>query len=725
MRKRIISIMLTATMLALAIYTSGCSNNTKSQDDAVKAESSAETTVAQTTQDVDESTSDNSDKNQEDKNVSNDTDDHIITGGSPWLDTDFKENMLSIETYSEKDDFAAFVNHEWSKNNEIETGSSSYSAFNEVANEMKKNVIDTIKDDNLSSHESMLVKNIYNAYLDWDARDKVGLEPLQVIIDDINNVKNIDEMNDFITSPEKSIFSPTFAFPQMNVDFIDSSRYVPAVTTVDFIFPDTAYYKDGNMNGKPYEEAYKTFTTKVLTRLGYTEDEIVKICEDTLGFERMVADSTSTNDEKLSPDYYSKILNYYTLDEVQDLLGNVPFKDIVKIYGFEASDKYLVTEPEQLKKIAELYVDENIEEIKNYMIFKTVNSMGEMLDKETYLASNDKVNSINGSTGMEPYEELAYSFIKTFLSEPLQMMYFEKHDVSKMKNDITEICYEVIDNYRTMLEKVDWLGDDTKKQAIAKLDNLKVNVIKPDKFHDYSGLSFDGLSYVEMRKALTLYSIKLQSQLVNQKVDNDYWVFNTLDTNSFYLASNNSMNILLGIIGGAFYNENMSVEELYGSMGTIIGHEISHAFDTKGSQFDMNGNFAVWWTDEDYASFKGRTQKLIDYYSNIVTFGDEHVIGENVQTEAIADIAGMKVMLAMAKNVENFDYDKFFKSYAEHWCTINNYTYEYNLLHLNEHPLDYIRVNTVVQQFDEFLETYDIKETDNMYLAPEDRISVW
>ena len=169
----------------------------------------------------------------------------------------------------------------------------------------------------------------------------------------------------------------------------------------------------------------------------------------------------------------------------------------------------------------------------------------------------------------------------------------------------------------------------------------------------------------------------------------------------------------------------MSREELYGGIGTIIGHEISHAFDTNGAQFDKDGNYNNWWTEEDFDAFRARAQKLIDYYDGMTVFGDEKINGARIHTEAIADMTGLKAMLLLASKEDNFDYKLFFESYANLWKKIGTYESVFMLLTQDEHPLNYIRVNSCAQQFDEFYETFDVKEGDGMYLAPEDRVLVW
>ena len=170
----------------------------------------------------------------------------------------------------------------------------------------------------------------------------------------------------------------------------------------------------------------------------------------------------------------------------------------------------------------------------------------------------------------------------------------------------------------------------------------------------------------------------------------------------------------------------MSVEELYASIGAFwVGHEVSHAFDMNGAQFDAEGNYRNWWKEEDLQEFERRSKRLDDYLDTIIPFGDHHVIGSNVDTEMAADYTGLQCALRMAQKVEDFDYDKFFTKYAQMNASLGLYSSELSQLTQDPHPLNFLRTNVPVQQFEEFYETYGVKEGDDMYLAPEDRLLIW
>ena len=185
-----------------------------------------------------------------------------------------------------------------------------------------------------------------------------------------------------------------------------------------------------------------------------------------------------------------------------------------------------------------------------------------------------------------------------------------------------------------------------------------------------------------------------------------------------------AINIVGGICVGVFYDEEMSEAQVLGGLGAIIGHEISHAFDIEGAQLDQDGNYSDWWTEEDYAAFLNRAEKLSAWFDGFIPYEGCVYSGELVWSEAIADMAGMKCALAVAAQKENFDYDAFFRQFARIWRCKANLS-AIIMFAADVHPYNYLRINATLAQFDEFIDFYGVRPGDGMYLAPEDRLSVW
>ena len=209
-----------------------------------------------------------------------------------------------------------------------------------------------------------------------------------------------------------------------------------------------------------------------------------------------------------------------------------------------------------------------------------------------------------------------------------------------------------------------------------------------------------------------------------EPVDRERWTATPQTVNCFYNPQTNGIYIMGAFAQGDIYHSGMSDEELYAKVGAVIGHEISHAFDSSGAQFDKDGNMANWWTEEDYATFQGRNEKMVAYYNAMHPWEGQNFYGSIMTGEACADMAGIKCMLRIAAEKPDFDYDAFFRAFADIWLTKDSLQFAYVRINDN-HPMAYLRINATLQQFDEFLDCYGIGEGDGMYLAPEDRVNIW
>lgn len=650
---------------------------------------------------------------------------HITTGGKPWIDAELKENIRPNMKLDPKQDFHLYVNYDWLKNARIKEGYSTTSSFMEVALDTTAKAKSVLTDKNLTGRDAKLVQDYYNAYMNWDARNKLGVAPAKKTVTVLKNIHTLPGLTAFLCNLDASYGVPTFISTGNTTGLNDSSHYIVDVSPEGLLLGDSAEYKNRTELGERYYSAAKTLAEYMLKRVGYSGADAKKAFDDTIDLETQLAACTMTTADQKADDYIQKINNVYTAAQLQELSPQYPVMKILRALGISESHQFLVEEPKNLQEVNELYTQKNLSKLKNYLIVKYLMGSATSLDRGCFDANIAYGNTVNGSKGKRADEDYAFNAIKDRLIEPMERAYMKKYPADEAKRKIHKICEQVIAQYEDMLEGETWLSKSTRDKAIEKLKNVQINSVYPDKWHDYSSLDFSGLSYYDCGKALQKYNLKEDASHTNAKVDKQLWDFSTLEANAYYNPQDNSINILLGILGGALYSDDMTEEQLYGSIGAVIGHEISHAFDTNGAQFDKNGNYANWWQEKDFDAFKKRADKLAKYYDGITVTEGNNAIGQQIKTEAIADMTGVKCVLGIAAKTKNFDYDKFFRAYASVWRCLNTWEREYYCLKQDEHPLHFLRTNVTLQQFDEFLKTYNIKPGDNMYLAPQDRVLVW
>lgn len=642
--------------------------------------------------------------------------------GQPWVDYSIQDNVKDAAAGAITDDFYWAVNREWLNHATIKPGDSSTNEFSAVSEGVDERVQKLLTDASLKGHDVELIQTLYQDFMDWDTRNKAGMKPLRATVKAISRISSMEELSDFICRSKET---PALISIGNTVSVKDADRYVTGLDDEGFLLEDAAEYTNRTELGDLYYKAMKKRAVTLLKRLGYSAKEARQMFDRVIAFEGKLAKAAYTSADMMDPAYAQRSCNEMNYGQVIKLTKNFPMKAYIKGMGYGKSKKFNISNPAYIKKVDSLYTKKNLNSIKEYMLVGYILENIEFLDKKAFDVAIETDNMITGATGRKAYQEYGYQTVAYALPDALQRLYLEQNNAVEKQKKIIDLCEKIAREYRRMLEENTWLSKATKAKAIEKLDAMKLNAVIPEQLKDYAGLELKGKSLFEDYKRIIRYYNECDIALINQKVNKDAWYTSTLETNAFYDAGNNSINILLGILGGEFYRDDMSEEELYSGIGMVIGHEISHAFDPTGSQFDAKGNYANWWTDEDRAAFDARARKLIDYFNRITAFDGKKVSGKNVQGEAIADLTSLQCMLRLAKEKKDFDYDQFFRHYASIWRSYTTAQYENYRLKQDEHPLAYLRVNAMVQQFEEFYQTYNVKSDARMYLAPEKRLSIW
>ena len=630
-----------------------------------------------------------------------------------------------------KDDFGLFVNRDWILQAEIPAGESKAGSMEDVQRTLKDRQIALMQDDSLTGHDAELVHKLYALVSDWDYRDAQGVEPAMPVIEALRSIDSLEAVTGYLC--DRSNLKRNYPLTMsVGADFTDPDIYITQIGTPSLMLQDSAEYAERTQAGELYYTLYEQLGTYVLARLGYSEDEAAQVIENAFALEALMAEHIKPMSTHYQADYFASLLNYYSPEELEALAGDFPILDMLQAFGLKVGQRFLVTEPDYIAALPELYTEENVALLRDWMTLKAALSMGTLLDRETYKQVEAISNTVMGVTGETSEDDNALQSVLAMLPVPMDNLYIQVYCTQQQRQDMLDIIEDVVAYYRTMLESVDWLSDETREKAIEKLDKMRVYAVYPDELGDWSALDFagieDGGSLLAANAAVQDYVLSLQSDKIDTAVDKDKWdqlTMQTAQVNAFYNPQNNSINIMAGILSGEIYNEDMSYEQKLGAIGTVIGHEISHAFDTNGSQFDKDGAISNWWTDEDYAAFQARAAKLAAWYDGFIPWDGANYSGQQVQTEAIADMGGMKCLLAIAAQQDNFDYDAFFRQYATVWRMQGLPAYLVTLVAQDTHPMRYLRVNATLAQFDEFIDFYGIQPGDGMYVAPEDRVAVW
>ena len=504
----------------------------------------------------------------------------------------------------------------------------------------------------------------------------------------------------------------TFAnglFPGIpTTDTKDSSRKILLLMTM------TPGLEKGDY-GQPEKEEYKEYRASLVEQLlavgesqekaDYYADAILKLENDIIQNIEEQDDSGQVKEQK-----------YYTLKKLDEMMPQAKPSELLSAIGVKDSFEMQVLDDKMFLAFAKWFTEDNLGLFKAIEKVVLLNAYSPYLGEDlaerfgaTYLTSGDIA-------------------VQTYLSEELGQLYVERYFSAESKEEIKKMTEMMIETFKKRMERLDWLEENTKKEAIKKLDSLTVLIGYPDEWQlseaEIRGPE-DGGSLFENAAAFEVEKWKRNLKELEEPVDNGKFALAAYTVNA---AANRNTNVLLfpaGILQAPFYDKDASFEANLGAIGSTIAHEITHMFDDGGAQFDSRGNLSDWWAKKDYEHFRMLCKKAEEFYDGHEAAPGIKVNGQETLSENIADIGGIACGLEILSNMENPDYDAFFRSYAKQWLRVADYDTLLELAESDMHAPNNLRSNLVLSNFQEFYDTYDIKPGDGMYVAPEDRIKIW
>ncbi len=654
--------------------------------------------------------------------------------GEKWVNAEVQGNLTKDTDISIQDDFFAASNSDWLLSTTIPKGKSYEGGILKYQDTLNDQLKSLINNDQIQSNEEQVVSDIYNMSIDWDSRNAYGIDPIRPYVQAITDIHSIDTLTQYLESNSSLGANLINVFTDYSVK--NSNIRALYINEFETIYSDPADYKKLSSYGKTEDKYSRSVSVYLLKRLGYSKEEAKNMYQSCIDFEAKLAKSNYSIEEQSDSDFSSKtIRNEYSLDKIQKLSKDFPIVDILKAEGFDIAQVYGVYNPKSLRAIGKIYNENYIESIKNYLIIHTLLDNVKYLDYDAYSFAVNKENKLQGIDGMISDEEYALNEVEDNVFDAIDTLYTENYCTKELKEDIESMIHTYLGYYEDMLKGEKWLSKETRKKAIEKLKAIHGHASYPERHNDYSSLTLSDLrnngSYLEVLSRISSFKEQILIEQLKTNKNTDYWFedeqLGASTINAFYDPSSNDIFICNGLLVSMGYNVNWSKEEKLATLGFVIGHELSHAFDPSGAKYDKDGNVNLWWKESELDTFETKAQKLSDYMSQIKpeNGSDTYVNGEMVRNETVADITGMQATLRIAKNINDFDYDTFFKTYSNMLARIETKGYQIYLMNNDVHALVSLRVNVVLQQFDEFINTYNIQKGDGMYLSKKDRLTIW
>ncbi len=567
------------------------------------------------------------------------------------------------------------------------------------------------------------IKDLYECVSNMENRNQVGLGPLQPHLDSIRAASNIPEYLDALAELSSEFgFSSIVGGYMIMQDKADSSEY-----SVYMMYADTLIgkeYVEGE-NTQEYMEMYLNYIHDMLMESGMTDSQAQESTDSIEKLLRDICASTLTTEQRYDP---GLTYNVYTEEELQQLYTNVDIPKMLKILRVEGQDKYIVMDVEQAKKINTLLVEENLQALKDYSTFVMLNDTAEYATAACAKLYENMENYLYGITESRGDEFTWNVLTQQMLPWEFGAIYVEENFSAEDKEAVEGMIGQILDEYEKILSRQEWMSEETREKAIRKLETMQIKIGYPDQWpaaRDMMQVTpiSEGGSLLSNLLVSMQVSIEDSLNRLGTKVDRSEWDVSPQTINAMYDPLNNEIIFPAGILQPPFYSRENSYGANLGGIGFVIAHEVSHAFDSTGSLYDEYGNYDVWWSEEELAEYYQMAQKIVEYYDQY-EMGGSHVNGQLTLMENIADLGAMACVASILEGDERA-LDEAFCQMAFNWASKDTDSFMVYQLSTDTHSPNKVRVNAVLSSCDAFYEVYDIKKSDGMYVAPENRVGIW
>lgn len=667
--------------------------------------------------------------NQNDTSLSSDqqtTDDSLLSG-----------IMLDAIDQSVRpgEDFFSYANGKWLEKTEIPADKSNYGSFTVLADEAEANLRAIVEEvssqDNVKQGSAeQKIRDFYLAYMNEASANAKGYEPLAnelATLDAINSKQGLfSAMGELRTL---RISQPVAAF--VNQDSKQATQYALYLTQSGLTLPDRDYYLDDNERFVNARALLKQHVKTLFELTGQNQPETS--ADAILALETELAENHWSRVDNRDRD---KTYNKFSVAELQEMSPGFDWQALFSAAQIPPQDAVIIRQPDYIQALPGIFENHSLETWKAYLKFKLLDGYAAYLSEPFVEADFDfHSKGLQGIDQQRPRWKRAIESIDQNMGEQLGQIYVDRHFQSEAKQRMVSLVENLREAYRKSIVELEWMGEDTKLQALDKLDKFKPKIGYPDVWRDYGQLVISPDNLVENIKNGTRFDYQLDLAKLGSPINRNEWFMTPQTVNAYYNPPMNEIVFPAAILQPPFFNLYADDAVNYGGIGAVIGHEMGHGFDDQGSKSDGDGNLRNWWTDQDRQEFQSRTQQLVDQYAGYEAIEGEYVNGELTLGENIGDLGGLSIAYKAWQDSLNGQpspvidgltgQQRFFLGWAQVWQRIYRDEELKRRLNVDPHSPSKFRVNGIVTNMPEFYEAFKINPDDSMYTKPEDRVKIW
>ena len=626
------------------------------------------------------------------------------------------------------------VNSNWLDNTPIpddQVGWGSYMTLREESysnqDMLIKKIIERIENNNrFISDEELKIANLYKSFIDRDKVNRLGYDPILPELKIISEISNVIDLWQYFSRSIKSGSSiPLRIF--IYDDLKDPLNYTIYIDQGGLGLPDRDYYLEDN-----YKEIRSAYITHIenLLRLASIKNPKQKALS-AFEIENELAKVQLSRLEMRDPE---RIYNPYKKDRLYDLGGKY-WNEWVEELGLESQNKFIVESPVYITALINLMNEIPIDKWKDYLIVRLVKGSAGSLSDDFILESFEFSKILTGREKLPDLWKRAVGLVNGIMGDALGKIYVNEFFPPEYKDKMEILVDNLLESYRIGIKELEWMSDETKKRALEKLSKMRVKIGYPEVWDDYEGLEINPDDLYGNLNNSAIFGYKKALERLNGPVDRREWSMSPQTVNAYFSPTKNEIVFPAAYLQPPNFNPKADDAVNYGAIGVTIGHEISHAFDDKGSQFDGDGNLRNWWTKEDRDNFDKRTAQLANQYSQYEVLPGRTLNGELTLGENIADLGGAKAAFRAYKIslkgepspiIDNYTGEqRFFIGTAQSdRVKFRDEIYEMRVA-TSVHSPSRFRVDGVIINMKEFHKAFSTEKGDKLYKSDNDIILIW
>jgi len=637
-------------------------------------------------------------------------------------------------TVSPGDDFMAYVNGTWIKNTVIPSDKSGYGAAymleDKAEEEVKAIIENAAKAGGKEGSEEQKIGDFYNAYLNVSLRDSLGLAPLQEDFKKIDAIASLKDLAAYFAYANTVSYMVPLEMAVIE-DFKDPTKYMVLTWQGGLGLPEREYYSLKDARSADLRVKYLKHVETMLGLAGLPDAK--GSAEKIMALEsRLAASHMKKEDTRDIAGLYNK----YAVKDLGKLGNDIDWNTVLSGTGIKNIDSIVIAQVAYTRDLNAILKSTPLDTWKTYLKWSAVNSnatyLNTALDVEHF---NFFGKTLNGVKEQKPQWQRAVKLVNTNLGMMVGKLYVEKHFSPEAKKRMLVLVDNLLKAYEESIKTLDWMGIETKKEALDKVSKFTAKIGYPDKWRDYTALKVVKNDLSGNQRRATQFLYKRMIDKLGKPVDRTEWSMTPQTVNAYYNPLMNEIVFPAAYLQPPFFDMNAEDAVNYGGVGATIGHEIGHGFDDKGSAFDGNGVMRNWWAEKDLTEFKKRTATLVAQYNAFKVFPDLNVNGEFTQGENIGDLGGLTIALQAYKVslkgkpapvMDGFTGEqRVFIGYGQSWQEKSTEELLRRLVTTDPHAPPAFRVNGVVRNIPEFYTAFNVKPGDSLYLAPEKRVKIW